>query len=109
MAKTLTFTYKDKEYTLEYTRRTIREMEKAGFVAEDISTKPVTTLPMLFAGAFKAHHRNLNPQLIEEIFENLGDRQELITKLGEMYSEPVLSLIQGDENAEGNVTWTASF
>lgn len=109
MAKTLTFTYKDKEYTLEYTRRTIREMEKAGFIAEDISTKPVTTLPMLFAGAFKAHHRNLNPQLIEEIFENLGDRQELITKLGEMYSEPVLSLIQGEENAEGNVTWTASF
>lgn len=28
MAKTLNFTYKDKEYTLEFTRRTVSEMER---------------------------------------------------------------------------------
>ena len=33
MAKQLNFTYKDKEYTLEFTRRTVSEMEKKGFVA----------------------------------------------------------------------------
>lgn len=28
MSKQLTFTFEDKEYTLEYTRRTVAEMEK---------------------------------------------------------------------------------
>ena len=32
-AKQLKFTYKDKEYTLEFTRRTVAEMEKKGFIA----------------------------------------------------------------------------
>lgn len=32
-------------------------MEKRGFVASDITDKPMTTPPALFAGAFLAHHR----------------------------------------------------
>ena len=31
MAKQLKFTFKDKEYVLEFTRRTVTEMEKKGF------------------------------------------------------------------------------
>jgi hypothetical protein len=57
MAKTLNFEYKGKEYTLEYTRETIKQMEREGFVAEDVANKPMLTLPKLFAGAFKAHHK----------------------------------------------------
>ena len=33
-AKQLKFTYNDKEYTLEFTRRTVAEMEKKGFIAQ---------------------------------------------------------------------------
>ena len=39
MAKQIQFTYNDKDYTLEYTRRTIKQMEDEGFVARDIDDK----------------------------------------------------------------------
>ena len=45
MSKQLTFTFEDKEYTLEYTRRTVAEMEKKGFIASEITEKPMSTLP----------------------------------------------------------------
>ena len=57
MAKQIVFTYEGKEYTLEFTWRTVKQMEDEGFVAQDIDRKPMTLLPALFAGAFKAHHR----------------------------------------------------
>lgn len=40
MAKQIVFTYEDKEYTLEFTRRTVKQMEDEGFVAQDIDRKP---------------------------------------------------------------------
>ena len=52
MAKQLTFTFEDKEYTLEFTRKTVTEMEKRGFVAAEVEHKPMSTLPALFEGAF---------------------------------------------------------
>ena len=48
MSKQLSFTYGDKEYTLEFTRKSVETMERQGFVAEDIRTKPMLTLPALF-------------------------------------------------------------
>ena len=57
MSKQLRFTYKDKEYCLEFTRRSVETMERNGFIANDIREKPMTTLPALFAGAFLANHR----------------------------------------------------
>ena len=66
MAKQLNFTYKDKEYTLEFTRRTVSEMEKKGFVAAEVETKPMSTLPALFEGSFLAHHRFEKKEVIEK-------------------------------------------
>ena len=37
MAKKLDFTYNGKEYTLEYTRKSIETMERQGFVASEIA------------------------------------------------------------------------
>ena len=71
MAKQLIFTFQDKEYTLEYTRRTVAEMEKKGFIASDITDKPMTTLPALFAGAFLAHHRFVKEDVINNIYTKL--------------------------------------
>ena len=71
MAKQLIFTFEDKEYTLEYTRRTVAEMEKKGFIASDITDKPMTTLPALFAGAFLAHHRFVKEDVINNIYTKL--------------------------------------
>jgi len=109
MAKTLKFTYKDKEYTLEYTRRTVAEMEKNGFVAGNVSDKPMTSLPTMFAGAFLAHHRYVKKDLVDEIFNHMTNKQELIGKLAEMYNDPIMTLIDEPEENEGNVDWTASW
>ena len=109
MAKQLRFTYQNKEYVLEYTRRSVEMMEKKGFVASDIETKPVTVLPALFAGAFLAHHRFEKPDVIDAIYAKMTNKQELIGKLAEMYNEPIMALVDEPEESEGNLDWTASW
>jgi hypothetical protein len=109
MSKQLRFTYQGKEYVLEYTRKSVEQMEKNGFVASDIKEKPVTTLPALFAGAFFANHRFVKDDVINEIYSKLTNKQELIGKLAEMYNEPIMALIDEPEESEGNLDWTASW
>ena len=109
MAKQLIFTYEGKDYTLEFTRRTVAEMEKKDFIASDITDKPMTTLPALFAGAFLAHHRFVKEDIINDIYSKLTKKEDLIGKLAEMYNEPILALVEEPEKAEGNLDWTATW
>ena len=109
MAKQLNFTFEGKDYTLEFTRRTVAEMEKKGFIASDITDKPMTTLPALFAGAFLAHHRFVKEDIINDIYSKLTKKEDLIGKLAEMYNEPILALVEEPEKAEGNLDWTATW
>ena len=109
MSKQLKFTYKDKEYTLEYTRRSVERMERNGFNATEMRDKPMTTLPALFAGAFIANHPWVKQELINEIYGKVTNRQELIGKLSEMYNEPIEALLDDPEENEGNLNWTASW
>lgn len=109
MAKTLKFTYEGEDYTLEFTRRTVSEMEKSGFIANDIDTKPMTVLPALFEGAFLAHHRFVKKDVIQTIYSKMTHKEDLIGKLAEMYNEPIMALVAEPEKSEGNVDWTASW
>lgn len=109
MSKQLNFTYQGKEYCLEYTRKSVEMLEKSGFVASDIKDKPMTTLPALFAGAFLANHRFVKQEVIDEIFSKMTNKSELIGKLAEMYNEPIMTLIDEPDDAEGNLDWTASW
>lgn len=109
MAKQLIFSFDDKEYTLEFNRRTVTEMEKKGFVASEITDKPMSTLPELFAGAFLAHHRFVKREVIDEIFSKLTKKEDLIGKLAEMYNEPIMALVEEPEEEKGNLNWTATW
>lgn len=109
MAKQLVFEHEGKQYTLEFNRRTIAEMERNGFNISAITTRPMSTLPDLFAGAFLAHHRFVKRAAIDEIFSKMKNREELIGKLAEMYNEPIQSMLEEPEEKEGNVDWTASW
>lgn len=109
MNKQLKFTYQDKDYCLEYTRRSVEQMEKSGFVASDIQDKPMTVLPALFRGAFLANHRFVKTDIIDEIFSKMTNKADLIGKLSEMYNEPIMALVDDPEESEGNVEWTASW
>jgi hypothetical protein len=109
MAKQLNFEYNGKEYTLEFTRESVKQMEREGFVANDVITKPMITLPKLFAGAFKANHRfDIKQKEIEQIFSQFKNKTALFEKLAEMYSEPMETLM--DDTDEGNaIAWDANF
>lgn len=109
MAKQLIFEFEGKEYTLEYTRRTIAEMEKKGFVVSEIDNKPMTLLPAMFAGAFLAHHRFVKEDVINDIYSKLTKKEDLIGKLAEMYNEPIMALVEEPEEDKGNVNWTATW
>lgn len=110
MSKQLKFTYKDKEYVLEFTRRTVAEMEKRGFIASDVDIKPMSTLPALFAGAFLAHHKWEKKDVIDDIYAHMTDKEGLLNKLSDMYAEPIAELMaEPEESDEGNVNWTANW
>lgn len=98
-------------YTLEYNRKTVEQMEKQGFVAEEVTKKPMTYLPTLFAGAFLAHHRFVKRDVIEGIYARLTNKSDLIGKLVEMYNDPIITLLDEPEQGEneGNLNWTADW
>ena len=105
MAKQIRFEYEGTHYTLEFNRNAIRTMERKGFVAEEIQTKPMTVLPELFAGAFIMHHPYLKRDRIDRIFDKMTNRLKLIERLGAMYNEPLEAMLDEPEESEGNVTW----
>lgn len=110
MAKQINITYNDKEYTLEYTRKSIERMERQGFVISDIERAPMTSLPVLFAGAFIAHHGSVRTSVIDEIFTKMPDKDTLLEKLSEMYREPFDALMADpEESDEGNAQWGANW
>ena len=96
--KSLKLTFNDKVYNLEFNRKSIETMERQGFVASDISDKPMTTLPALFAGAFIMHHRFLDRNTIDEIFSHIKNKESFIEKLSEMFNEPLVTLIEEPED-----------
>lgn len=109
MAKTVNIRYDGVDYTLEYTRKSVETMEKQGFVVSDVATKPVSTLPVLFAGAFLAHHRFVKKEIVDAIFDKIPNKSEFLQKLSEMYSEPIEALMEEPEESEGNVSWEANW
>ena len=85
-------------------------MEDEGFVAQDIDRKPMTLLPALFAGAFKAHHRFVKQDVIDKIYAGMPHKDELIGTLAEMYNDPIVTLMEEpDEKAVKNVSWEANW
>ena len=109
MSKQLNFEYKGINYTLEFTRRTVEQMEREGFVADDLKTKPMLLLPTLFAGAFKAHHKFVSREVVDEIFYKMTNKADLIGRLAEMYNEPLMALIDEPADSSENLTWTQSW
>jgi hypothetical protein len=105
MATTISFKYDGEDYTLEYTRESVKRMEDQGFAPSKILEAPVSYLPELFRGAFIAHHRYVKRKVIDEIFEKIQGKSELVNTLIEMYNEPINALTE--ETDEGNgIEWT---
>lgn len=102
---------KIEEYTLEYTRSTVAMAERAGFRLDDLGSCPATQIPLLFRFAFAKNHKFLHQDKIDKIFEQLKGHSDFISKLIEVYSEPLVALFgdeeEGDEGKKA--MWEASF
>ena len=107
MASKINFTYGDKDYCLTFTKASVKAMEDRGFAPSKILEAPVTYLPDLFYGAFRANHPFISRKLVDEIFDKMKGRAELVNTLIEMYNEPIKALTEEKEGDEGNaIVWT---
>lgn len=102
----ITLTHNDKEYTLEYSRQSVKTMEQQGFVLDEISSKPMTMIPLMFQGAFIKNHKGIKRNLMDEIYKDIHNRSELMEALMEMYADTLSSLMDDSTEDSGNVTWS---
>lgn len=109
MAKQINISFENKNYCLEFKRRTVEILERQGFTITDIDKKPTTLLPMLFEGAFLANHRNIKKGIIDKIYEQIPNKTELLGKLAEMYNEPLETLMADPEGSEGKAQWATNW
>lgn len=106
MAKAIRFTYDDVPYVLTYTRNTVKEMESRGFRIQKVMDMPMTYIPMLFKGAFLANHRKTKDSVINEIYEAMPNKDDLMDALATIYDDTLSTLMDEPENP--NVNWTLS-
>lgn len=97
-------TYEKKNYVLEFNRQSVKMMESQGFVLDEITSKPMTMIPLLFSGAFIKNCKGTKRSIIDAIYDGIGDKEALMNALLEMYADTLSTLT--DSNEEGNVTWT---
>lgn len=109
MEKQIKFEWQEKLYTLEFTRASVKKLERQGFSIAEAQEKPMTFFPALFAAAFVANHPFVKPEIINEIFENICGKAGLVEKLIELYQEPFNVLMDDPEENEKNVKWEASW
>lgn len=103
--KKIKLNFKGTEYVLEYTRETIKQLETLGFSINEYEKKPMTMMDLAFRGAFLANHKYLKSKEINEIFQQIPNKQDVTTAIVEMISECYESLIENKEAEEGNVNW----
>ena len=114
MAKTINIKSNEgKEYTLEYTRRTVKAMLENDFNINDLKgAKAVLALPELFEGAFMAHHPKALKTEVRELYKTLPNKEKLAEVLIGMFSEPLNAMYdeitEDPEEGSGNATWEVS-
>ena len=109
MATKITLPYEGAEYVLEFNRKTVQWMESEGFDLEQLKNKVFTMLPLMIVGAFRMHNRKLDQDFIlDKVWRAQSHKQQLLSKLSEMYAETFEFLLDEEEEGEeakGNATW----
>jgi len=102
----INLTFDNKEYTLAFSRQSVKTMEQQGFILDELTSKPMTMFPMLFQGAFIMHHQGkIKRKEMDEIYKGIKDRSALMEALMEMYAETLSTLMDDDAEEAGNVSW----
>ena len=95
------------EYTLEFTRDSVRFAEARGFKIQDVSDYPMTKIPELWFYAFRANHKNVSRGKTDALLDGLGGIPDgLLERLGELYAAPFNALTDSDSAENPTVTVT---
>lgn len=88
-----------REYTLEYSRKTVAKTEQIGLNVNELESKSMTMIPLLFWGAFLMHHPHMTREQTDKIlFDGLGGLEENeMAYLGKLYSAPFQTLIASED------------
>lgn len=91
-----------REYTLEFSRKSVVRAEQAGLDVQQIDSKSMTMITLLFWSAFLMHHPHMTKEQTDKIlFDDLGGLNgDELEYLGKLYAQPLQTLIANDgENA----------
>lgn len=106
MNKKIEFTYKGKDYVLEYNRNAIRLMESQGFNADKFTEQPMTMVELAFEGAFVKNHAKTTRAEVEEIYSLFKNKRDLINQLIVMIQETYSTLFDDNEEDDSkNIEW----
>lgn len=88
-----------REYTLEFSRKTVAKTEQAGLDVNRLESASMTMIPLLFWGAFLMHHPHMTREQTDKIlFEGLGGLNESeMAYLGKLYAAPFQTLIASED------------
>jgi len=106
MEKTLKFNDNGKEYTLTFTRETVMNTENMGFNLAMVAEKPISSLTILWRGAFLANHDTLTFAEADELLNKI-DKKGLLDALLDLYQAPLASLFD-EENSKNAIKWTVN-
>ena len=88
-----------REYTLEFSRKTVAKTEQAGLDVNRLEAASMTMIPLLFWGAFLMHHPHMTREQTDKIlFDGLGGLNEgEMAYLGKLYAAPFQTLIASED------------
>lgn len=97
-------TENNRDYTLEFSRESIKFAEGRGFKIQDVDDYPMSKIPEFFWYAFRMHHPSVSSGQAEKLLDRLGGMSEaLARRLGELWAVPfdTLTSEDGDEKNAG--------
>ena len=100
-----------KEYTLEFSRKSVVKAEQAGLDINQLESKSMTMIPLLFWGAFLMHHPHMTREQTDKIlFDGLGGLStDEMVHLGKLYAEPFNTLVASEEEGANPRKLTVKF
>ena len=94
----------EKEYQLEFNRKTVAAMESNGFVLN--LDAPNSMIDSLFYGAFQMHHKRIDREVVRKIWDKQRNKEGLLTALVKAYQKPLEDLMAEPEGEDDeNPTW----
>ena len=90
-----------KEYTLEFSRKSVAKTEQAGLDINKMDSQSMTMIPLMFWGAFQMHHPYMTREQTDKIlFDGLGGlNEDELGYLGKLYAAPFESLIASEDES----------